>query len=331
MRVPTLALLSLVFSALHLSHAQPNLTAGQYAVQFGDHFEFRQFYSAIWPTSGMNVTWNYAKEDGLVWGNKDGLDPTTTPGASLFPTATACLQASFVGEFLRSGTAAEEYMGYYAGPTENGICSDPRTQLVYPFTYGNSFTDSLECYEYGPSPRTRTGSVTVTCTAFGTLILPMGTFTDCLLLHQVWSYEDDYGFADLGYSVGETYSIIHAGVGQPLLSRTTSTYTIGGGSIDNASGLMLDALSTGVVSVPEQVAGLVVYPNPTTNVLNIATELTEQAHAILFAFDGREVLRFRLRSDQQLHTLSMDELPAGAYVLRVEDGLNTRSLRVLKR
>lgn len=331
MRIPSLALLSLVFSTLHPSHAQPNLTAGQYAVQFGDHFEFRQFYSAIWPTSGMNVTWNYANEDGLVWGIKDGLDPATAPGASLFPTATACLQASFVSEFLRSGPEAEEYMGYYAGPTEYGICSDPRTQLVYPFTYGNSFTDSLECYENGPSPRTRTGSVTVTCTAYGTLILPTGTFPDCLLLHQVWSYVDDYGFADLGYSIGETYSIVHTGIGQPLLSRTTSTYTIGGGSIDNASGLMLDALNTGVVSVPEQVAGLVVYPNPTTNVLNIATELTEQADVTLFALDGREVIRSRLRSDQQLHTLSMDELPAGAYVLRVEGGQNTRSLRVLKR
>ena len=268
-----------------MSPAQPTLIAGQYALQVGDHFELATFNSGIWPVSGADLTWNYANEAGSPWGDKDVVDPATAPGYAYFPSATSALQWS-VGEFFRSDTAGEDHLGYHISSSEYGICSDPRTDMVYPFTYGDSFTDSLHCTENGPSPRTRTGVFTVTCTGYGTLILPLGTFTDCLLLRRTWSYEDDYGTPDLGYSVGETYSIVQASIGHPLLSYTTSTYTQGGGSIDNAGGFRLDDLSTGLSSTMYDASHITVRPNPATDEVTVTLSGNGRATFSVLAGDA---------------------------------------------
>lgn len=329
MRIATLLRPLPFLMAPAVLQAQPVLTSGQLALQPGDHFAYREFHSGIWPTTGANVVWDYASENGDLWGEQDALDPALVPGAALFPTATASLHQASLGEFQRSTSTDEEYLGYYVGPTDNGVCSDPRTDMIYPFSYGDSFTDSLSCFEDGPMPRTRSGTFTVTCAAYGTLILPMGTFTDCLLLHRQWSYVDDYGSPEPGTSVGETYSIVHSGYARPLLSYTTSTYTIGGGSIDNASGLLLTAVTTDAAETLGADAWVAAYPNPVTDRLTIELQLEGPADAVLLTSDGREVHRTHLPACQQRHAIAVDGCPAGTYLLQVHSAQVSTALRVI--
>lgn len=119
--------------------AQPTLTAGQYAMQWGDHYELFEFSSTISPTSGANVTWNYANLISAPWFSQDVVDPSIAAGFAYFPTATATLQWLPIGEFQRSTAAMEEHLGWYSGPFEYSLCSDPRTEMEYPFTIGSSF------------------------------------------------------------------------------------------------------------------------------------------------------------------------------------------------
>ena len=310
--------------------AQPTLTLGQYTMVLGDHYELFEFNGGISPSSGANVTWNYANLTGEPWFSKDVVDPSTAAGFALFPSATAALQWLPYNEFHRSSADKEEHLGFYSSPGEYSLCSDPRTEMEYPFTLGSSFTDSMVCSEIGPSPRTRTGVFTVTCTAYGSLILPNATYSDCLLLHRTWSYVDEYsGDPNLGYSVGETYSIVKAGIGQPLLSHTTSVYTQGGGSIDNASGFRLGDFSTGLRPAA-CTDNAIAYPNPTTDILTVTTGGIGHATITLHTTDGREVMRERTANGAQQHVLSLQHLLSGIYLLRMEAGGRTNVVRVLR-
>ena len=310
--------------------AQPTLTLGQYTMELGDHYELFEFNSPISPSSGANVTWNYANLASDPWFSKDVVDPSTAAGFALFPSATAALQWLPYNEFHRSSADKEEHLGIYSSPGEYSLCSDPRTEMEYPFTLGSSFTDSMACSETGPSPRTRTGVFTVTCTAYGSLILPDATYSDCLLLHRTWSYVDEYsGDPNLGYSVGETYAIVKAGIGQPLLSHTTSVYTQGGGSIDNSSGFRLGDFSTGLRAAGRTDHAMA-YPNPTTDILTVTTDGIGQATITVHTTDGREVMRERTANGARQHILSMQHLRPGIYLLRMEAGGSANVLRVLR-
>ncbi len=311
-------------------HAQPTLTGGQYAMELGDQHALFAFNSSISPSSGANVTWNYANLTSDPWFSKDVVAPSTAAGFALFPSATTALQWLPFNEFHRSSADREEHLGFYSSPGEYSLCSDPRTEMEYPFTLGSSFTDSMVCSEFGPSPRTRTGVFTITCTAYGSLVLPNAAYSDCLLLHRTWSYVDDYsGDPNLGYSVGETYSIVKAGIGQPILSHTTSVYTQGGGSIDNSSGFRLGDFSTGMRSAT-RTDNAIAYPNPTTDILTVSTDGIGQATLTVYTPDGREVMRERTANGAYQHVLSVQHLLSGIYLLRIEAGGGTNIVTVLR-
>lgn len=141
---------------------------------------------------------------------------------------------------------------------------------------------------------------------------------------------DDYnGNPDLGYSDGETYYIVQGGIGQPLLSHTTSVYSQGGGSVNNSFGYRLGDFTTSLRPAAHTTHASA-YPNPTTDKLTISTSGTGHATITVHTLDGREVLRERTTTGAQKHVLSMHHLLPGSYLLRVEEGGSTRTERVVR-
>ncbi len=155
--------------------AQPTLTAGQYTCVPGDVFTFRSSGAVSPGPSGPAQTWSYSSlvlnppEDQLY------VEPGTSSGAIHFPTATVLYEAtgSGGGTFYSASDNEVLDLGYFAsiGGDVVGLCTDPRTVITYPFTYGSTFTDGYVCSETGGSfsDRVRTGTTTVTADGYGTL------------------------------------------------------------------------------------------------------------------------------------------------------------------
>lgn len=313
--------------------AQPVFTGGELARTPGYTYGGFSCGPGSFPSTGEGLTWYYTN---LTCGMENVdmfiVDPAPVSGASFFPAATAAEQyaGESGGRFFASSDTAEFYLGYYASPGVNSICTDTRTDIVYPLTYGTTFTDSLVCQESDTYYRTRYGETTITCEGYGTLVLPYGTFTDCLLLHRHWSYLDDYdqlGSADV---LGDAYSFFHAGIPVPLYTVSYSTYTQGDSTIINHGSSLLDELSTGTLALHGLHDGAVLYPNPTTGEVLLTRNGTGPANLQVIAADGRIVLSERLGTAVRQHRFSIDGLPSGTYTVRITDREGSSALRVAK-
>ncbi len=327
----SLSLCALVL-VLH-ADAQPVFTGGELARTPGFTYSGHSCGPLSFPSTGAGLTWNYSTETcGMENVPMFIVEPAGVTGASLFPAATAAEQyeGESGGRFHASSDTEEIYLGYYAFAGENSICSDPRTDIVYPLTYGTTFTDSMVCDEASTYSRTRYGEATITCVGYGTLILPYATFTDCLLLHRHWTYFDDYDQLVPGYVLGDAYSFFHAGIPVPLYNVSYSTYTQGDSTIINHGSSMLDELSTSTLLLHGLHDGATVWPNPTTSDIVLTRTTTHAGRMDILASDGRVLRSERIGSGQSQHRTSLSELPSGVYSLRVMDDSGSSVLRVAK-
>jgi len=316
--------------------AQPTLTAGQYTCVPGDVFTFRSSGAVSPGPSGPAQTWSYSSlvlnppEDQLY------VEPGTSSGAIHFPTATVLYEAtgSGGGTFYSASDNEVLDLGYFAsiGGDVVGLCTDPRTMITYPFTYESTFTDGYVCSETGGSfsDRVRTGTTTVTADGYGTLVLPYGTYTDCLRLHIVSSYTDVYEQTSVnGYGTIETYAFVQPGIRVPLLSTGSSSYVQGDQTFGGAVSNLLDPLSTALLAARSGANSLFVHPNPTDRTAYVTAP---DQHGTMDLIDniGRTVRRVPLAKGSLL-TLDLADVPPGTYSLRWVGVDGTRSTSTLVR
>lgn len=297
--------------------AQPTLTTGQYGMVPGDVFSFAACAPVPPGGSGPDQTWSFDNVVSNTPSDNTFVDPVSTAGAAYFPTATVTNQPSGIsgGQYLASSATEELDLGYFAPVNNVMVCTDPRTIITYPFTYGSTFTDSFVCSETGSfSDRVRTGTTTVTADGYGTLELPYGTFNDCLRIHVVTSYTDVYGQSAVnGYAEIESYLYVRPGIRAPLFSTGSSSYVQGDQTFGGSSSTLLSALSTGVLK--ERMTGrtLLVYPNPAASAAQVILPSAGGDLAIVDA-TGRSISV--QRTSGTVHSLDLHAMACGAYWLR---------------
>jgi hypothetical protein len=121
------------------------------------------------------------------------LSPATTPFSTDFPTATFAISYEAPGfetyYFYYEQTPAELVeLGYKATPTDKTmIFSNPRLFAKIPFSFGNNVSDSFHA---STGINRSKGQITMTVDAWGTLILPTGTYTNTLRVKQVFQSLD---------------------------------------------------------------------------------------------------------------------------------------------
>ena len=249
MRAPHSSAILLFFLSLSTrTAAQPVLASADIGYHVGDAYAFLAWGPQSFPLTGAGLTWYYTNLSGWQSGTTTIVDASTTEGASYFPSSTVADQYPGYpdAQYYTTTDTDQVWLGYYQGANIASICSDPRTDLIWPFTYGSTFTDSLICDEPGVYHRTRSGEQTVSGEGYGTLVLPFGSFADCLLIHRHWNYFDDYDELVPGHVQGDTYSFYKAGIHAPLLSIGYSTYTQADSTIVNQGTSMISELSTGL-------------------------------------------------------------------------------------
>jgi len=154
------------------------------------------FNTAIASITGTGVTWNAAgltQQSGtpnvqFIYGS-----PASTPNGSLFPNSThafydPALIAVIKYDYYSVSTTSYENWGEYSPSTAHEIFQNSDKRLQFPFSYGQSFSDTYAKTNYSNATTvssTQTGNRTVNFSGYGTLILPQGSFTNVGLISEL--------------------------------------------------------------------------------------------------------------------------------------------------
>ena len=138
-------------------------------------------------TSGIDQTWDFSSlADDLQTTDYAASEVSITPFGNEFPMANvATTSLDFSGNevysYFTNNDSLYTTWGYETF-TDKLIYSNPRDILHFPFTFGDSFSDTY----YGSLlVGYNSGIVEISADAYGVLMLPTGTFHDCLRVREI--------------------------------------------------------------------------------------------------------------------------------------------------
>lgn len=303
--------------------------------------------------AGANQTWNFSNLQPLSGSPATQyiyLSPIQTPYGSTFPMANLAVKIEFdtvVYGYARKETNQYSLLGIKNNFVEQ-VYPDPDIQLKN-LLYGGSFSDDFANYTDAGTGIVfyAEGSRTVTYDGYGTLMTPLGTFSNAMRIKSVSSQVDSANFFGIVYinrTDIRTYDWFVPGQPGVFVSvyythTISETYFTPGappiisdfGTTKSAN--YLSSLSIGTVNRPDELAGVSVSfagPNPATDelALNITTEKGQDLHLLLTNVEGKEfgARSLTLASGENRVSLPVSHLPAGAYFATLTDGRNVRTL-----
>ncbi len=148
-----------------------------------------------------------------------------------------------------------------------------------------------------------------------------------------------FGMASLcAQSIDKT--VIAAAGNTISVSEVSIAYTIGEpivglvvneNSIDQ--GFWAGSLQVENITEQKDLEGIVVYPNPVVNEVNIFTNANEIFGISLFAVDGRKVLNQMVETELLEHRIDLSYLAKGVYVLRlfVKGDIKGKLFKIIKK
>jgi hypothetical protein len=187
--------LSVFACALH-SQAQQTIT-GTTAVGYSVTFAAATPATASTvpvSTTGANVTWNCS---GLATANQvftlNISNPSNQPYFSDYPSSNWNLNASvstmtLVNDFFILTADSLVKLGGHVAGNSYEIYNNPQLEFKFPFNFNDVVINTYAKTSYnanGSVSSTQTGSVTLSYEGYGTLILPVGTFTNVAMLKRV--------------------------------------------------------------------------------------------------------------------------------------------------
>jgi hypothetical protein len=316
-------LLPFLFSAGTLS-AQPVLDFNNIGTLPGSAYIY---HACPWQDpggAGADQTWDLSSftTDSLIY--ISFIDPATTPDAASFPSATiAAEDTGGVYAYSAFTAAGGEFLGLSLPGQEPIVYSDPMTQVVFPCTFNTTWADDFGgSFTFGGYPVTRTGTVTGTADAYGTLTLPYGDFPDVLRATYVEDY-DDVGFITISTHREYTY-YIKAGTHYPLVQIYSFSTTVLGNTTTITGAQWMDAGSTQVQALAVS-PRLDAYPVPANEELNVRCDGNGPLSLDLLDVQGRMAVQHIVNGTGPCTVrLDMRSLPAGAYTLRtIRSGSST--------
>lgn len=315
--------------------AQPTIEFDDFGLENGTQVSLRGASSTI-PIgeSGEDQTWDYSDlnpSGNITLDIHTVASPEGQPAVESYPTATHVFQPFNVNltdaEYKRFSDNKLEMLGIHYNPNETFTpdlidYTDPRTELEFPLSYGATFTDTY-ANEQGNNFEEyhETAEFTATVDAWGTVILPSGTYEDVLRVR----YDAVGDFTTFGSSSEEIepftetiYAYYTAGIPSPLIRiaiRDYETYsTFSRGYYDG------NVLST---DNPEDVKSILLYPSPVSNILRVELGLHKSADVQFDVFDitGKLVLSQNkgiLPAGKNSFTAPVNGLADGIYLAVIQ-------------
>ncbi len=328
-------LLFIGLSMLSLSIvAQPTLTSTNTNPVIGETNGTIDYNWISAGSAGANQTWNF----GAITTSTTGFNMTYTVSAlsatvaPLYPNGNLALKSTYGGNVYKTSATILQLYGTYDGGSANSsvIMQNPQDVVRYPFTYGNSFTDTYSGTQ-GPTgaQQVSKGTVTVTADGYGTLTLPQGTFSNVLRVYTHVVGKDSSSAANQFPLVKDVYDWFLPNNHYPILENSTTNYS---GSVFNQL-TRLQNIAVGIHEIASIVKSFNLYPNPNTGkVLNLDLNLTQNSKYQITITDnlGREVLK--TSSDEvfegyNFKTIDISGLENGMYTV----GISTEHGKTISR
>lgn len=278
------------------SYAQPIINQ----TNIPDNLTFR-YYLADAETfdagpAGADQTWDFS---GLGITEGAALDFTLsagTPYAATYPSATHVRHLTSgtnqMWQYLKSSDEKLEVVAEVNPGVSTMNYTNPRTVIEFPYTYERVFSD---IFSTGQGSR----SMNATYDAYGTLILPFGTYENVVRQKIMITGQIDY----IWYNADPFYAIIET-------------------AFSNDRVALLENTTLGVKANSAQLA-LTTYPNPAEEVLHVKLPGFIDGNATFQMYDlsGKCVYNENTLVNPEA-ALAVGNLQSGAYLLRVTDQRN---------
>lgn len=337
---------ALLLTVSGASYAQSTLTGSNFNPQVGDAFALKICdTTGITPgPSGAAVTWNFSTgPNALMVTQTDtgrAVACTSTPYFSSFPASTVALKGPTVTAsattYLIANSTKLSQNGYYAAADTNLILSDPADQLQYPFTYLSSFSDPYAgILTLGPIAAHHTGTINVTCDAWGTLQLPGRTDVNVLRVKTTQVFTDSTNL--FGSPIVKSYNILsYDWYKSDYHSALLTIQTVTEVGAPNPSFKFI-AYAPQQISAVNDIAAAVndvqISPNPSEGAFNVQFNaiIPQQVRISLHDITGREVaiLADKQCSGRQNIHCGTQNLSKGLYFVHINSGGETLTRKLI--
>lgn len=277
--------------------AQPVINANNIAQNFNADFYYLETPAGFSVgAAGANQTWNFSGiGTGMLLGTDTAVPVAGSPFAATFPQANYLYKMN--GPFSDADTyfyhnltpaKFEIYSLGYDGFMGENYQQNPRTYLTFPYTYNTVFTDTFK-----ESSRPSSSTITATYDAYGTLIMPFGTFTNVVRQKSVIDGVTNYSW----FNVSPFYPILQTALEDGVIAYMINNTVLG-------------------IDTPAQ-RPLTMFPNPVADVLHVALPEDFRGTAQLMVADlsGKVLLVRQLDSDEA--AVDLVTFAPGVYVVKV--------------
>lgn len=289
--------------------AQPVLQASDINYTAGESYTLHLCDWVSAGSAGANQIWDFSNVSENATATIDILSASATPAASSFPNANIAAYVSAQGtySYFDVNSSSVSYHGVSVSGT-NIPYSNPEDFYTYPLTYSFAGNDAFAASFFSSGYNwNRSGTIATNVDAYGTLITPLGTYTDVLRLKIEEDYDDEpVGVPQVQNTTTELYHFYKAGVHYPIVVVTTFV----SGGFPQYLFQYID-VTTGIGE--SETMEVAVYPNPTTDFLNIVGQQFNKATYEILDCLGQIVKVGYLDSKQ----LDISELNSGIYILHV--------------
>lgn len=284
--------------------------------------------------SGANQTWNFPNLTKIDSSDVHMVAASSTPYAGLFPSSNVASTNDNIS-YNYVTTSASNYLVNGNGSPDLVISySNPQLFMQYPFTYNSSFSDNFGAnYISNGIPTVRTGTITVTGDAWGTINLPIGSFPNALRVKDVIITKDssNQGAPVVFITSLTSYIWFVPGKKFPVLEIIYTTLLFNGIPIASSKTVNYNPHSTpiGIQQISSEVPGDYTlsqnYPNPFNPETIIRFQIGRLSDVKLIVFDirGRQVTEL-LNRNMNTGTYEVDwnasNYPSGVYYYRLSAG-----------
>lgn len=315
--------IAFILSSVLGSKAQPVLTATNSIPSLGESFTWVANMPASPGGSGPNVTWNFTSLSYLGTANLDVVSPSSIPSNSMFPGANFSYSISS-GQYqtltVTSNTLTRNTNNN--GSFLSTYCTiDPEEVLRFPLTYLNSYTDTWKGKWISGctfTPCIRSGTTNVVADGYGTIILPVGTYSNVLRVTHYVNVIDSIWMGSWSIQTNTTtrYHWYIPGLHHPIAYREGFTHPA-------ASYLGFCYLNGVALGLAEQNSGLrtiTVGPNPTSDFVNfyITDNINSAIEICIYDMNGRQILKQEFENSLEHIKIDVKDLQEGLYLATIK-------------
>lgn len=297
--------------------------------------------------AGANQVWSFLNLVKIDTSDVHFVTSSSTPYSAQFTTSNLASTNNNSSYNYFTTSAVNILFNGNGAPGMVVSYTNPQLFMQYPFSYNTNFTDNFGCnYISNGTLTVRTGSTTVTGDAWGTINLPIGSFTNALRVKYIITTKDSSnpGTPVVFITSNTSYVWFVPGRKYPVFEIVYSTLTFNGVLFASSKTINYNSRSTPIGiqqisgEVPQDFSLSQNYPNPFNPSTKIKFEIpaesiiqTDMVSLIIYDILGKQI---KTLVDQQLSpgTYEVDfegsRLPSGTYFYRLTAGGYTKTKKL---